>query len=103
MTKKDAEDLGVQYVPMTYCINGVASQEDFVDLCDEYESQLNEKNSLRTSQANVRHSSCRLFISCAWQAHEVLCLAISSRLSGTYNNADQLLRARAWRGLDQGC
>jgi len=86
MTKRDAEELGVLYVPMTYSINGVVSEENFVDLCGEYESLLDEKNSLRTSQANV-HAFLQVFDRLRADGHEVLCLAISSRLSGTYNNA----------------
>lgn len=86
MTKKDAEELGVFYVPINYSIDGVAYKEDFVDQCPELRAKVIGNENLRTSQATTL-SFMHTFVELRKKGYQILCITLSSRLSGTYNNA----------------
>ena len=98
MTKKDAEALGVYYVPMTYSVNGISYTENFVDMCGDYETLLARKKDLRTSQATT-DAFMRTFYKLKEEGYDILCLTISSRLSGTYNNAKICARELGTEGI----
>jgi DegV family protein with EDD domain len=86
MTKRDAEKLGVHYIPMTYSVDGRSFSEKFLDQCGEFESLILGAGVLRTSQANT-HSIMKAFYKLRESGCEILFLSISSRLSGMFNNA----------------
>jgi DegV family protein with EDD domain len=86
LTKKDAEKLGVNYIPMTYSVDGRSFSEKFLDQCGEYEKLIKGAQVLRTSQANS-HSIMKTFYKLRESGFEILFLSISSRLSGMFSNA----------------
>lgn len=86
LTKQEAAQLGVVYVPMTYTVDGVLKTEGYIDEF-VYDGKLNYSNSdLKTSQPGMG-SFLNTFASLRAAGHEVLCITISSRLSGAFSNA----------------
>lgn len=98
ITRAEAEELGVTIVPMTYSVDGVASYSEtymgengaFEEVVERYEGRL------RTSQATF-NSFCAAFGELCSCGNEVLCITMSSRMSGTYGNA-----LMAARGMSAG-
>ncbi len=93
LTRTEAVTMGVMMVPMSYSIGASASYfESYVDDGDDYE-QLIEKNqdNMHTSQVTLS-AFTNAFTELRRAGHEVLCITISSHLSGTYANA--LIAAR---------
>ncbi len=98
LTKQEANELGVLYIPMGYTLDGVSRPESYVDLLPEVEKEMYHTSDVSTSQpgmgliisrfAKLRASHC-----------EVLCLTISSRLSGTHNNAMVCARELGENGI----
>ena len=88
LTRTEAVTLGVMVVPMSYSVDGGANYfEGYVDDSDAYE-QLVANNLLRMHTSQVPYSSfMRAFSELRQSGHDVLCLTLSSRLSGTYANA----------------
>lgn len=88
LTREEARDLGVVVVPMTYSYGGSpAMTETYVDengafdrLIDRYPEQMH------TSQATMS-AFASAFEDAINEGNEVLCITISSRMSGTYSNA----------------
>lgn len=91
LTKQEARQLGVIYVPMTYTVAGNTYTEHFVEDNGNYESLIAGTQELHTSQPAI---GCyeRTFSTLRRSGFEVLCLTISSRLSGTYSNASLCAR-----------
>lgn len=88
LTKAEAEALGVRIVPMTYSVEGGGLYaEDFVDANGEYEALVAQNiDRMHTSQATMS-AFMSVFDDLLAEGKDVLCLTISSRLSGTYANA----------------
>lgn len=88
LTGEEAEKLGVRIVPMTYSVeNGGLYVEDFVDANGEYEALVAQNiGRMHTSQATMS-AFMSVFDDLLAEGCDVLCLTISSRLSGTYGNA----------------
>lgn len=86
--RSEAKRLGVTVVPMSYSLPGQPSfNESYMDSSGEFE-QLVAQNleRLRTSQASFS-AFMSVFNDILESGAQVLCLTMSSRLSGTYGNA----------------
>lgn len=88
LTRAEADKLGVRIVPMTYSVEGGGLYaEDFVDANGEYEALIAQNiGRMHTSQATMS-AFMSVFDDLLAEGMDVLCLTISSRLSGTYANA----------------
>ena len=88
LTRAEADSLGVTIVPMTYSVEGGGLYtEDYVDANGEYEALIAQNiDRMHTSQATMS-AFMSTFDDLLAEGHDVLCLTISSRLSGTYANA----------------
>lgn len=88
LSRAEAEALGVRIVPMTYSVEGGGLYaEDFVDANGEYEALVAQNiDRMHTSQATMS-AFMSIFDDLLAEGKDVLCLTISSRLSGTYANA----------------
>lgn len=88
LTGAEARALGVRIVPMTYSVEGGGLYaEDFVDANGEYEALVAQNiDRMHTSQATMS-AFMSVFDDLLADGQDVLCLTISSRLSGTYANA----------------
>lgn len=92
MTRQEARGLGVVCVPMTYSVDGAGYTEHFIDADGDYERRITGKGKdLKTSQASI-DAYYKLFRGMLDSGFDVLCLTISSRLSGTYSNASVCAR-----------
>lgn len=88
LTRAEAARLGVRIVPMTYSAEGGGLYaEDYVDANGEYEALIAQNiDRMHTSQATMS-AFMSVFDDLLSEEQDVLCLTISSRLSGTYANA----------------
>lgn len=92
LTRNEAAELGVDVLPMGYAVAGMRHAEGFVGENGDYASALSE-GGLVTTEA-VRPSAFeRAFRRHLDAGEEVLCLTISSRLSGTFRSAEQAAEA----------
>jgi len=87
LTKYQAQKMGVSIVPVTYNVNGQIYNESYSDQNGAYEQLL-----LRNPQTcHTAHASVAAFMSTFSEhlrrGHQVFCLVLSSRLSGTYSSA----------------
>ncbi|NLG24841.1 MAG: DegV family protein [Clostridiales bacterium] len=100
MTRAEADVLGIRVVPMTYYADGrTLYNESYMDENGQYEALIERSGDrLRTSQATMS-AFLSAFDELISEGHEVLCLTISSRLSGTYGNALMAARALNSRGV----
>lgn len=84
--KEEAKKAGVRVVPMSYSVNGQSYFETYSDLNGDFETLLSGSGKFTTSHPNFSS-----FLSCFEEelalGNEVLCITISSRLSGTYSTA----------------
>lgn len=85
VTRTEAAKLGLQVLPMGYTVDGQTYLETYSDCNGSFEPLLQSKNFL-TSQVTVE-SFVSCFAESVRRGDEVLCIVISSRLSGTYRNA----------------
>ena len=83
MTSRDAARLGVIYVPMTYSVGEETFLDTYVDKCGDFAEKIAHA---RTSQVPAERFR-RVFAHLRERGYDVLCLTMSSLLSGTYNNA----------------
>lgn len=86
LTKAEAIALGIKLIPMSYTIAGQTYPESYSDYNGGFEAMIARNPNCKTSQAPIATytSAFRDLIS---QGYEVLCMVISSRLSGTYSSA----------------
>lgn len=92
LTRNEAAELGVDVLPMGYAVAGIRHAEGFVGENGDYASALSG-GGLVTTEA-VRPSAFeRTFRRHLDAGEEVLCLTISSRLSGTFRSAEQAAEA----------
>lgn len=92
LTRNEAAELGVDVLPMGYAVAGIRHAEGFVGENGDYASALSG-GGLVTTEA-VRPSAFeRAFRRHLDAGEKVLCLTISSRLSGTFRSAGQAAEA----------
>lgn len=86
--RAEAERLGVTVVPMSYSLPGQPPfNESYMDASGDYERVVVQNiDKLRTSQATFS-AFMSVFNDLVDAGAQVLCLTMSSRLSGTYGNA----------------
>ena len=84
--KSEARELGVKVIPINYTVDGQSYNESFNDQNGDFENLLKGNGRYTTSHPNMS-----AFISCfeeeLMKNNEVLCITISSRLSGAYGTA----------------
>lgn len=85
ITRKQAAQLGLTVLPMGYTVNGQRYLETFTDCNGSFEALLQNKNFV-TNQVSVE-SFVSAFSELVRRRDQVLCIVISSRLSGTYRSA----------------
>lgn len=92
LTKVEAQELGVEMVPVVYVVDGTRREEGFVGQNGEYARDL---LACRRAETEAAHPSAfeRVFRACRARGEDVLCLTISSRLSGTFRSAEEAARA----------
>lgn len=87
ITREEAERLGVYIVSDHYSVNGRTFLEGFGDENGDFEERIfREPELCKTSQPPVS-SFVQVFEELRQKDMEVLCIVISSRLSGTYSSA----------------
>jgi len=83
-TKDEAVKLGITVVPIQYTVNGQSYMESYSDKNGDFETILKGKATTSQPKAGA-------FLSCfeeeITKKNQVLCITISSRLSGTYSAA----------------
>lgn len=92
LTRQQAERLGVRVLPMLYSVSGRPFSEGYQDENGRYKELIAQKKDLHTSQVPSA-SFLSAFNELLRRGVDVLCLTISSRLSGTYSSA--LMAAKA--------
>jgi DegV family protein with EDD domain len=87
ITKKEASDLNIRIAPVTYYVKGQIYHEIYSDCNGDFINLLNaNRNYCKTSQTNVA-TFLSAFEEEIRKGNQVLCLTLSSRLSGTYSSA----------------
>ena len=86
MTKKVAQKLGVRVVPVNYSVNEKRLYESYSDHNGDYISLISNANDLKTAQASVTTFS-NVFEELIANGFQILCIVMSSRLSGMYSSA----------------
>ncbi len=91
--REEAEAMGVTVVPMTYSLSGQQTyHEGYMDENGDFEHLVDDNmERLRTSQASYA-AFMGVFMELLESGADVLCLTISSRLSGTFGNASMAAR-----------
>lgn len=86
-SENEAAELGIEIVPTKYIVNGRILFESFSDKNGDYTDIINlDKNGAFTEQTSVSVFRS-IFDSLVRRGSKVLCILISSRLSGSYHNA----------------
>ncbi len=86
LTRAEAKAMGVFLAPMTYACEGNVFHETYVDQNGAFESILTGGKMTTTSQA-ILSTFLSTFEELLQKGCDILCLTISSRLSGTYSSA----------------
>ncbi|MDD4799349.1 MAG: DegV family protein, partial [Clostridia bacterium] len=86
LKKSDAEEMDVKVIPITYTVGNKLYYESYADDNDNFEELFNSKLKLATSQPNPA-AFLNAFEEELAQDNEVICLTLSSRLSGTHRSA----------------
>ncbi|MDD3244086.1 MAG: DegV family protein [Eubacteriales bacterium] len=97
LTRREAKELNTLHIPMTYTTGGRTVQENHAELYTEINREDFDED-MKTSQpgmSTILHRFARLRAT----ACEVLCITISSRLSGTYSNAVVCARELGDKGI----
>jgi len=86
LKKSEAAELGIKVVPLKYSVGSQEYLESFGDQNGDFVYVLKGNSNFHTSQPNMA-----AFLSCfeeeLSQGNEILCITISSRLSGTFSTA----------------
>jgi DegV family protein with EDD domain len=85
MTEQESEELGVKVVPVSYYTPSMTFEETFIDKSGDYE-KLISSGACKTSHTNNAVFTSA-FSEIIKQGNEVLCITLSSRLSGTHSSA----------------
>ena len=84
--KDEALALGIKIIPINYSVDGQNYSESYSDSNGDFENLLKGKAQYTTSHPNISaYLSC--FEEELQKSNEVLCITISSRLSGAYGTA----------------
>ncbi|HEY8444458.1 MAG TPA: DegV family protein [Clostridia bacterium] len=87
ITKKEASDLNIRIAPVTYYVQNQVYHEIYSDCNGDFINLLNSNiHHCKTSQTNVA-TFLSAFEEELRKGNQVLCLTLSSRLSGTYSSA----------------
>ncbi len=87
ISRQEAEQLGAHYVPMTYTVDREQFVEHYIGENGQFEPFIDKEDvERRTSQATAAAFTAAFERQLA-KGRQVLCITISSRLSGTYANA----------------
>ena len=86
LTRREAKAWGIVYVPLLYTIHSKEYAEKFADENQDITPVIRSGEAGHTSQA-PQDSFLKVFRKLREQGYEVLCITMSSRLSGMYNNA----------------
>ncbi|MEA4999935.1 MAG: DegV family protein [Candidatus Limiplasma sp.] len=87
ISRQEAEQLGAHYVSMTYSVDRQQFVEHYIGENGQFEPFIEEENlERRTSQVSA-NAFAAAFERQLSKGRQVLCITISSRLSGTYANA----------------
>ena len=86
LKKADAADLGVKIVPVCYTVGKQSFFETFSDKNGNFEDLIKAESKFTTAHPNPA-SFLSAFEEELLLGNDVLCITISSRLSGTYNSA----------------
>lgn len=85
MTSKEAEQLGVNIVPVSYYTPEKSYDETYIEQNGEYETIISRQN------CKTNHTNIAVFLTAfkklLSEGSEILCITLSSRLSGTYSSA----------------
>ena len=84
--KSEAQELGIRVIPLTYTVNGQSYYESFSDQNGDFETLLKGNGKYTTSHPNMA-AYLSSFEEELQKGNEVLCITISSRLSGAYSTA----------------
>jgi len=84
--KNEALELGIKIVPINYTINGQSYCESYSDQNGDFENLLKGVGNYTTSHPNMS-AFLSTFVEELHNGNEVLCITISSRLSGAYGTA----------------
>jgi DegV family protein with EDD domain len=91
LRREDAGELGARVVPMVYMVDGMRYFESYGDDNGDFEGLLYSGRQYTTSQPNIA-SYLASFEEARAGGSEVLCVTISSRLSGAYATAHAAAR-----------
>ena len=95
--ESEAHSLGIKIVPLGYTVDGQGFYESYSDKNEDLETLLSGDKKLTTSQPNIS-AFLSAFEEELKKGNEVLCITLSSRLSGTYSTAqaaaEQAIQAR---------
>lgn len=86
MTRDEARALGATVVPITYTVADMPYNETYTDQNGEFERLLLTHGKCQTSQTSIA-TFMSTFSELLEQDCDILCLTLSSRLSGTYSSA----------------
>ena len=87
LSKREAQELSIRVVPVSYTVGGRLYQETYADYNGSFEAIIREDKHYGTT-AQVRVAAfMSTFQELRSQGFEVLCITLSSRLSGTYSSA----------------
>ena len=84
--QSEAIELGIKVVPLNYAVDGQNFLESYSDKNEDLENLLAGNKKLTTSQPNMS-AFLTVFDNELKKGNDVLCITISSRLSGTYGTA----------------
>jgi len=84
--KSEAQDLGIKIVPINYTVDGQNYSESFIDQNGDFENLLKGNGKYTTSHPNLA-AFLSAFEEELHRDNEILCITISSRLSGAYGTA----------------
>ncbi|MCL2883174.1 MAG: DegV family protein [Coriobacteriia bacterium] len=92
--RSEAEKLGIRVIPINYCVDGQVFNESYSDGNGDFEGLLANGREHSTAHPNVS-----AYLSCFEEElrakNQVLCITISSRLSGAYGTADMAAQQAA--------
>ncbi len=86
LTRDEARQLGVELVPMTYVVDGASRPETFMGENGDFDALL-DAGRVGGTEGVRAEAFAPVFRRLASAGNDVLCIAISAKLSGTYRHA----------------
>ncbi len=86
LKESEAADMGVRVIPIGYSVDGKEYLESFCDKNGNFETTLKEGTQIATLQPGME-TCVKYFNDAVLEGGKVLCITISSRLSGIYSLA----------------